>query len=140
MKSFSNPREFFISIIQDTAHRNHVVYEKVEIVWTLLPKENTLGVYGISNLKLEGACLNANKNGLDEGVEERDITLYIQAVVKKKEKENKKLVSIPLYLNEERQGQINSYGDNTNLLYRTYVEANHPQDFWILRSTAFIVV
>ena len=29
LKAFSNPREFFISIIQDVAHRNHVVYEKV---------------------------------------------------------------------------------------------------------------
>ena len=60
--------------------------------------------------------MNANRTGLEDGIEEQDITLFVHAVVKKKERENKKIVSIPLYLSEERQGQINSYGDNTNLL------------------------
>ena len=74
------------------------------------------GLYGISGLKLEGGSVNANRTGLEDGIEEQDITLFVHAVVKKKERENKKIVSIPLYLSEERQGQINSYGDNTNLL------------------------
>ena len=72
------------------------------MVWSLVPKENTQAMYGISNLKLEGASLNPNHTGLDDGVNERDITMYLQAVVKKKEKEkekeNRKLVSIPVYL------------------------------------------
>jgi hypothetical protein len=49
-------------------------------------------------------------------------------------------VGIPLYLSEERQGQINSYGDNTSLLATVKLEASHPQEFWILRSTAFVVM
>jgi hypothetical protein len=36
-------------------------------------------------------------------------------------------VAIPLYMSEERQGQINSYGDNTNLLVSVRLEAPHPQ-------------
>jgi hypothetical protein len=65
---------------------------------------------------LEGASLN--HGALDDGMIEKDLMLYVWASLKKKEKEliNKKLVGIPLYLEEERQGQINSYGDNTNLL------------------------
>jgi hypothetical protein len=42
----------------------------------------------------------------------------VQAVIKKKEKETRRLISIPIYLNKERQGHINSYGENTNLLAR----------------------
>lgn len=140
LRAFSNPREFFVSLKKDMAHKSSVIYEKVELQWSLLPKENATGIYGISNLKLEGATLNANKTSLDDGMEEQDITLFVQAVVKKKERDNRRIVSIPIYLEEERQGQINSYGDNTNLMTKAYLEANHPQSFWILRSTAFIVM
>jgi hypothetical protein len=64
----------------------------------------------------------------------------VQAVVRKREKEARRLVGVPLYLWEERQGQINSYGDNTNMLVAVRLEASHPQEFWILRSTAFVVM
>lgn len=63
-------------------------------------------------------------------------------VQKKKKAENnssRKLVRIPLYLNTTRQGQINSYGDNTNLLTMISIESSESQDYWILRSAAFIV-
>lgn len=60
-------------------------------------------------------------------MDQKDITLLVQGVVKKKEKDSKKYVYIPLYLHEERQGQINSYGDNTNLLVRVKLESSHPQ-------------
>ena len=140
LKAFSNPREFFVSIIKEVAHKNNVVYGKVDLQWSLQAKETVSGFYGICNLKLEGASLNGSKSGLDDGMEEKDITLYVHAVVRKKEKDGRKLVAIPIYLSEERQGQINSYGDNTNLLGKAYLEANHPQEFWILRSTAFVVM
>ena len=38
LRAFSNPKEFFISIITDVAHKNEVVYEKVELIWSLLPR------------------------------------------------------------------------------------------------------
>lgn len=38
LKSFSNPRQFFIAIKKDVAHKNNVIFEKVELVWSLLPK------------------------------------------------------------------------------------------------------
>lgn len=38
LKSFSNPREFFIAIKKDVAHKNNVIYEKVELIWSLVPK------------------------------------------------------------------------------------------------------
>lgn len=96
LKAFSNPREFFISIKKDLAHKSNVIYEKVELVWSLAPKDTLTGVFGISSLKLEGATIIENR--LDDGVEQRDLTLYVQAVIRKKEKDAKKLVSIPLYL------------------------------------------
>jgi hypothetical protein len=52
LRAFSNPREFFISLKKDLAHKANVIYEKVELQWSLLPKENSIGIYGISNLKL----------------------------------------------------------------------------------------
>lgn len=53
-------------------------------MWSLTLKENAIGMYGISNLKLEGASLNSNRTCLDDGLEERDVTVYVQAVVTKK--------------------------------------------------------
>jgi hypothetical protein len=42
-------------------------------------------------------------------------------------------------MNEKRQGQINSYGDNTNLLTMVSIESVEDEETWILRSAAFIV-
>lgn len=103
-----------------------MAYERVELSWSLLPKDNLAGVYGISGVKLEGGNMSTH-GAVDDGVEQHNLTLYVQAVVRKKEKETRRLVAIPLYLAEERQGQINSYGDNTNLLVSVKLEASHPQ-------------
>lgn len=111
----------------------------MELQWSLIPKETLTGVWGIGGLKLEGADVTSH-GALDDGVEQAGLTLYVQAAIRKKEKETRRLVSVPLYLAEERQGQINSYGDNTNLLVMVRLEASHPQEFWILRSTAFVVM
>ena len=131
--------------MKEVAHRHGVVYEKVELVWSLSPRENVSGLYGVTSLKLEGGSVAGNSNNpvIDDGLEEKDITLYVQAMVKKKDRDNqqgKQLISIPLFLEEERQGDINSYGDNTNLLTKVRLEATHPQNFWVLRSTAFIAM
>jgi hypothetical protein len=83
LKAFSNPREFFIAIRKDAAHRGNVIYEKVELTWSLQPKESLAGVYGISGVKLEGGSVSSHGN-LDDGVEQQDLTLYVQAVVRKK--------------------------------------------------------
>lgn len=114
------------------------------MVYSLIPREN-VAVYGIKNLTLEGASLNRTKEGsflLDaEGKEETNITLYLLGTQNKKKQEvqsNRKLVKIPLYMSHKRQGEINSYGDNTNLLTIVTVEAQEDADFWALRSAAFI--
>lgn len=97
LKAFSNPREFFIAVKKDAAHKGNVIYEKVELTWSLVPRESLTGVYGISGIKLEGGSVNAH-GSLDDGIEQQDITLYVQAVVRKKEKDARRLVAIPLYL------------------------------------------
>lgn len=48
------------------------------------------------------------------------------------------MVRIPLYMSEKRQGQINSYGDNTNLLTMVSIESVEDEETWVLRSAAFI--
>lgn len=58
LKAFSNPREFFISIKKDLAHKSNVIYEKVELVWSLAPKDTLSGIFGISSIKLEGASVS----------------------------------------------------------------------------------
>ena len=55
MKAFENPRQFFIEIKMDVAIKNNVTFERVQLVWSLMPKEN---MYGICNLRLEGAGVN----------------------------------------------------------------------------------
>ena len=68
------------------------------------------------------------------------ITIYFNAVVKKKDKNpNKGKVAIPLYRNSQRSGAINSYGENTNLLVQTYIDSKEAEDTWVVRGTAFIV-
>jgi hypothetical protein len=65
----------------------------------------------------------------------------LYGVQRKKKNEslsNRKIVKIPLYMNEKRQGQINSYGDNTNLLTMVSIESVEDEETWILRSAAFI--
>ena len=96
-----------------------VTYEKVQLNWAFLPKENA---YGICNLRMEGAgIMNSHLVDKDEG---EPITLYAFGSVKKKSKEvNKKEVQIPLYLNENRSGQISSFGENTNLLAKVSLES-----------------
>ncbi len=52
--------------------------------------------------------------------------MYVYGIQKKKKNDNqtnRKIVKIPLYMNENRQGQINSYGDNTNMLTMVNVES-----------------
>lgn len=86
LRAFSNPREFFVSMKKEVAHRSNVTYESVELQWSLLPRENASGIYGICGLRLEGASVNSTRTSLDDGLEERDITLYVTAVVRKKER------------------------------------------------------
>lgn len=43
-----------------------------------------------------------------------------------------------MYMSEKRQGQINSYGDNTNLLTMVSIESAEDEETWVLRSAAFI--
>lgn len=85
LKAFSNPREFFIAIKKEAAHKGNVVYERVELVWSVIPRENLAGVYGISGIKLEGGNISAH-GALDDGVEQGELTLYVQAAIRKKEK------------------------------------------------------
>lgn len=89
--------------------------------------------------------LSVNQGILEEGFEENDIVLYVQAVPIKKKDGNhptnpnpKTYVSIPLYLDEERSGQINSFGENVNLIGMVTLESHLSQDFWKVRSAAFI--
>jgi hypothetical protein len=76
-----------------------------------------------------------------EGKDEANITLYLLGAQNKKKQEgsiSRKQIRIPLYMSYKRQGEINSYGDNTNLLTMVTVEAQEDVDFWTLRSAAFI--
>jgi hypothetical protein len=62
----------------------------------------------------------------------------VQRKKKNESQSNRKIVRIPLYMHEKRQGQINSYGDNTNLLTMVSIESVEDEETWILRSAAFI--
>jgi hypothetical protein len=86
LKAFSNPREFFIAIKKEAANKANIVYERVELVWSLLPRESLTGIYGISGIRLEGGNISSH-GALDDGVEQRDLTLYVQAAVRKKDKD-----------------------------------------------------
>lgn len=52
LKAFSNPRELFIAIKKEAANKANMVYERVELVWSLIPRESLSGIYGISGIKL----------------------------------------------------------------------------------------
>ena len=118
LRAFSNPKQFFIEIKAEVALKYGVSYEKVQLNWAFIPKENA---YGICNLRLEGAGIsNSHLVDKDEG---EPITLYAFGSVKKKTKEVRKEVQIPLYLDENRSGQISSFGENTNLLARVSLES-----------------
>ena len=52
----------------------------------MLPRENLSGLYGVSGIKLEGGNISTH-GALDDGVEQGELTLYVQAAIRKKEKE-----------------------------------------------------
>ena len=62
----------------------------------------------------------------------------VQNKKKNEVQSNRKMVRIPMYMSEKRQGQINSYGDNTNLLTMVSIESAEDEETWVLRSAAFI--
>jgi hypothetical protein len=48
-------------------------------------------------------------------------------------------VSIPLYRTRERQGEINSFGENMNLIAMVELPAKRRQEVWVLRGTALVL-
>ena len=47
---------------------------------------------------------------------------------------------IPLYLNETRSGDISSFGENTNLLAKVFLDSKESEEHWLMRGLAFIVI
>lgn len=137
LKAFTDPRQLFVSVKIEAALKNNVPYDSISLQWMLVPKDN---MYGVSELILEGGQI---KNGsLIPGHLHKNVTVYFSAVVtgKHKEKEsNKNKVKIALYFNKQRGEFIGTFGENTNLLAEIVLDSKENQEFWILRSTAFIV-
>lgn len=67
--------------------------------------------------------------------------MYLYPVLKSKEKinSNYEYVRIPLYRRQSRQGTINSFGENTNLLTMVTLMSKREEEFWMLRGTALVL-
>lgn len=98
LRAFENPRQIFVGARLEVAMKSNVPYDGVVLVWSFVEKD---GYYGVSNLNLEGGSIK--NNTLVSGPEQKSLTLYFSAVLKKKDKDpNKGKVAIPLYLSEQR--------------------------------------